>query len=88
MSKGDWKSLSALAAIHLISPKHISFMSVSYWLRLDRSHTLGSSLQLGLVARLGLVAGGDAQVGGDEAGAELCAGGGCTGCSGRLGASS
>ena len=54
----------------------MSFMSVSYWLRLERSHTLGSSLQLGLVARLGLVAGGDAQVGGDEAGAELCAGGG------------
>ena len=37
----------------------MSFMSVSYWLRLDRSHTSGSSLQLGLVARLGLVAGGD-----------------------------
>ena len=55
-------------------------MSESYWLRLERSHTLGSSLQLGLVARLGLVAGGDAQVGGDEAGAELCAGGGCAGC--------
>ena len=63
-------------------------MSVSYLLRLERSHIAGSSLQLCLIARLGLVAGGDAQVGGGEAGIGPCVGDGYLGGSGMVGASS
>ena len=87
MSKGDWESLSALAATHLISPKYISIGTMSHWLKLERSHTAGSNLLLGLVARLGLVAGGDTQTGGGEDGSGLRVGGGDDGCSGRVGGS-
>ena len=46
----------ALSAIHLISSKHHSIVSgVELRFTLERSHTSGSSLQLGLTFLLGLV---------------------------------
>ena len=78
--------MSALAATHLISPKHIS-MDTGAWLKLERSHTAGSSLELGVIARSGLVGGGDAHVGGVGDVPGLCVGDGVVGCSDRAGGS-
>ena len=73
--KGDWVVMAALSAIHLIISKHISIViGADSWLRPERSHTAGSSLELGLVALLGLVTGEGTPVVGEVDGSVPCEG--------------
>ena len=66
--------VSALSAIHLIIAKHISIvMGADSWLRPDRSHTAGSSFELGLGTLLGLVTG-EGRVVGKVVGSVPCTG--------------
>jgi hypothetical protein len=74
-AKGDWVVMAALSAIHLIISKHISIViGADSWLRPERSHTAGSSLELGLVALLGLVTGVGTLVVGEVEGSVPCEG--------------
>ena len=56
-----------LSAIHRIISKHISIViGAGDWFRPERSHTAGSSLELGLVTLLGLVLGSTLSAGGED----------------------
>ena len=74
-SKGDSVVLATLAVIHLIISMHISIVKgPGAWLRPERSHTDGSSLELGLVALLGLVTGEGTPAAGEGGGSVPCEG--------------